>query len=257
MITPCVMGLWNGQVLQAMADLGIKGCVSDESVTNGSTVDYEPITPYHGVYSTQEKNGFAGMYFVPREALDIDYCSTNDAMVVDEYNTLFLSPGEAVKTFEDIMAVQKMYGIQDKVAFRQDPFMFHQANAMAFSYNDPVAGKSHNVSLISLWMERVVNELMSYFSMPIYQPQMDELIEIFQTRQTMDGCGVVTTISVSNGEITKITISGNESCKLGLSGVDLSGSTVSMETVGSELTAWIELTASQSQSFMLSTPIPL
>jgi hypothetical protein len=87
MITPCVMGLYNGGVLKAMYENGITACVSDESVSSG-TVDYEPITPYHGVWSAETPNGFEGVYFVPREALDIDYCDRTPEDVIDEYMTL-------------------------------------------------------------------------------------------------------------------------------------------------------------------------
>jgi len=254
MITPCVTGLWKGPVLQAMAALGVTACVSDESVTDPSTPDYEPYTPYHGVYSTVATNGFAGIYFVPRQTLDIDYCDTNDAMVTDEYNTMY---GEPYLTFEQIMSLQTMYAIQNKVIFKHDPFMMHQANGATFSYNDPVAGETHDVSLITLWMGRVVDEMVSYFSLPIVTTQMDTLVKIFQQRQTMDGCGITTTLNVGNKQVVSVTVTSTSSCQLSLSGLTLSGSTVTMETVGTETTAWIQLTANSPQTFNLATPIPL
>ncbi len=80
-----------------MVDNGVTACVSDESVTGKKNADFEPIIPYHGVYSN-----LANVYFVPREALDIDYCDISPEMVADEYNTenvstkfyvlLYLSP---------------------------------------------------------------------------------------------------------------------------------------------------------------------
>jgi len=254
-ITPCVTGLWNGNVLRALADLGITATVSDESVTNAKTTDYVPQTPYHGVYSTVAANGYAGIYFVPREALDIDYCDTNDAMLVDEYNSQFLSAGDKKLTFEEIMAIQTMYGIEDKIGFRHDPFMLHQANAATFSYKDPVAGKTRNVSLVSLWIERVVDELMTYFNLPIVSPQMSTLVQTFQQRQTMDSCGITTTLNIdSNNNVVGINVVSTQTCKMSLSGVVLSGSAVSMETLGVETTAWIDLTANVPQSFTLATP---
>jgi hypothetical protein len=57
MITPCVTGLYNGGALRAMDELGITACVSDESVDSGD-VDFEPITPYHGVYTKSVPNGY-------------------------------------------------------------------------------------------------------------------------------------------------------------------------------------------------------
>jgi len=256
MITPCVTGLWNGNVLQAMADLGVTACVSDESVTTKKTVDYEPITPYHGVYSTVAANGYAGMFFVPRETVDIDYCDINDAMVTDEYNTLFLSAGDTAQTFEEIMLIQQMYAIQDKVGFRHDPFMFHQANAATFSYADPVAGVTHDVSLISLWTGRVATQLVSYFNLPLIQWQMDDLVQVFKQRQAMDVCGITVTYNVDSAkQITGVSIISLESCQMALSGVLLSGSTVVTETVGVETTSWINLTAGVKQTFTFSNPI--
>jgi hypothetical protein len=41
-----------------MYDLGVIACVSDESITDSTDPDYEPITPYHGVYSNIALNGY-------------------------------------------------------------------------------------------------------------------------------------------------------------------------------------------------------
>ena len=68
------------------------------------------------------------MFFIPREALDIDYCDTTPAMLIDEFNYLGLADGDLSYAwgFEQIMAMETMIGIQDKVGFRHDPIMFHQ-----------------------------------------------------------------------------------------------------------------------------------
>jgi hypothetical protein len=250
MITPCVTGLHAPGVLLAMNNNGITACVSDETVTGKNNKDYEPITPYHGVYSDLTTNGYVGMYFVPREGLDIDYCDINPDMVVDEYN--FLNPGE-VLTFEQIMDLQRMYGVQDKIGFRHDPFMLHQANGATFSYDDPVKGATWNTSLIALWMERVVTEMMTYYSLPIYQPQMDTLVQMFQQRDAMDACGITTTLGVSiEGQIVSVGITSQNTCEMSLSGgAVLSGDGVTMETYGPETTAWVQLTASTPLSFTI------
>ncbi len=93
--------------------------------------------------------------------------------------------GKQPLTFEEIMVIQKMYGVQDKIAFRHDPFMMHQVshslfhslckylslilmqtNGYSFVYDDPISGTTHNASLISLFMERIINEMMTYFNLP-------------------------------------------------------------------------------------------
>lgn len=62
MITPCVTGLYNGGFLKSMNDSGLHACVSDESVAS-TDIDYEPLVPYHGQYSTKARNGFVCLSF--------------------------------------------------------------------------------------------------------------------------------------------------------------------------------------------------
>jgi hypothetical protein len=274
MITPCVSGLYNAGVLQALNNNGITACVSDESVSKG--VDYEPITPYHGVYSDVATNGYVGVYFVPREALDIDYCAMTPADVVDEYNTQNVSKKKSFPTpsrncslffeytqpkaqlqFEPLMALQRMYAIQDKIGFRNDPFMMHQTNAATFLYNDPTPdarfafGSSYNTSLIALFMQRVAGDLMLYYNLPsmfafyisfpflhsrcsslsllpfsnlidfflVMAVQMDNLVNMFQQRQTMDGCGITATLGVNaNHQIVDLSVTSQGTCQMSLSG---------------------------------------
>jgi len=257
MITPCVTGLYNSGALQAMLENGVTAVVSDESV--GSTIiDYEPKNPYHGVWSTTQRNGIEGMYFVPREALDIDYSCTNDTMVTDEYNTNSAHAANGVLTFEQIMAIQRMYGVQDLIAFRHDPFMMHQTNGATFSFTDSTTGTTYDTSLIALFMQRVIDEIISYYNVPITTPQMDDVVDMFQQRDAMDNCGMTTTLGVSStGDIVEVSVQGTGTCQVSLTGVTLSGSTVTMETYGPDTTAWVQVTGTSSgtQTFNLATPI--
>jgi hypothetical protein len=87
---------------------------------------------------------------------------------------------------------------------------------------------------------------------------MDDLVATFKQRQTMDTCGITTTLGIdSSGQVVQITASSTAACTLLISGVKLSGSTVTMETYGPETTAYVNMTAGVSQSFALSTAISL
>jgi hypothetical protein len=68
------------------------------------------------------------------------------------------------------MTTEIMYGVEFLVAFRHDPFMLHQTNAVHFLYDDPVAGYTHNTSLVALFVTRVVNSMMQLFSLPSKYP---------------------------------------------------------------------------------------
>jgi hypothetical protein len=64
------------------------------------------------------------------------------------------------------MSIETMYAVSAKAGFRHDPVMLHQANGATFSYDDPVKGVTHDTSFISLFIERVVDEMISYYSLP-------------------------------------------------------------------------------------------
>jgi len=252
-----------------MFDLGVTACVSDESIITDSGEsedqedkdDYIPTTPYHGWYTTQAFNNFVGVYIIPRETLDIDYCDTTPAMVVDEFN-FHQKAGSASFNFEQIFAIQTKEMVADKLAFRHDPFMLHQANAMIFPYSDPFHGGTvRNVSMISLFMERSALEMASYYTYPVIHHQMDTLVHIFKQRQSMDGCGINATLGIdANNNIVEVTVVGSSTCQMSLSGVALpstSTGTATMETYATETTAWINLVAGVAQYFFPATPIPM
>eukprot|EP00026_Physarum_polycephalum_P002197 Phypoly_transcript_02202.p1 GENE.Phypoly_transcript_02202~~Phypoly_transcript_02202.p1 ORF type:complete len:872 (+),score=170.46 Phypoly_transcript_02202:200-2815(+) len=260
MITPCVQGLYNGGVLRAMSELGVTACVSDESVSAG-TIDYEPVTPYHGVYTDTNTNGFAGVYLVPREALDIDYSARTPEDVVDEYN--HRDTTTTPLDFESLMMIQRMYALEDKIAFRHDPYMLHQTNAATFLYEDPTPdarfgfGSTYNTSLVGLFVQRIVGDMLLYYSLPIVTVQMDNVVNMFQQRQTMDACGLTATLGVTDGKVVDVSVTSSAACTVSLSGLSLSGDNVDVEIVGPETTSFIDLDSATSQSFSLSSSLSL
>lgn len=174
------------------------------------------------------------------------------------------------------------------LGFRHDPFMLHQANARSFSYNDPTVGATRDTSLLTLFTERVVKKVNSFWNIPsmLIGKRRIRFNFVFQFKLTewriSHNCGseeppwtpavskvhcksVMAKLLVSrplaqgmtsilHSNILTFRIS---SCVVGISGLELIGSTVSMERVGTETTAWIKMTANTPQTLALATPIDL
>lgn len=86
------------------------------------------------------------------------------------------------------MQLQVNYAMEKKTAFRHDAFMFHQANVRFFNYADPLTLYSFCLSHY-LWMERVINQTMKYYDLPIVSPKFGEMAKIWMDREAMDNCG--------------------------------------------------------------------
>jgi hypothetical protein len=86
---------------------------------------------------------------------------------------------------------------------------------------------------------------------------MDNVVDMFQQRQTMDACGLTATLGVTDGKVVDVSVTTQAACTVSLSGLTLSGDNVNMESVGPETTAFIELDSATTQSFSLSSPVSL
>lgn len=59
-----ITGLFNPNALSAIKDFGITYVVGDSS-----RPELQPDNPYHGLWTTTEKNGYPGIFIVPRYKL--------------------------------------------------------------------------------------------------------------------------------------------------------------------------------------------
>jgi len=69
MVTPAITGLYNGEAIRAMLDQQVICCVGDNTHP-----DLMPPIPYHGWYTTAEKNGYAGLFVMPRYVFIVVFC---------------------------------------------------------------------------------------------------------------------------------------------------------------------------------------
>lgn len=196
-----------------------------------------------------------GFFIIPREVYDLDYDQTLPAETVDSYNTR--ETGTA-KTFEEIMEMNTRQAIFDLVSYRQDPHMFHQANMRTFTYPDPVKGNMP-ISITTLWMDRVIDSVMTYYDLPIVSPKYSALADIWVNRLAMDNCGFTAQLQLdAANKIVGFVATSTNSCVAQITGVVLQeSSTVRMEHYGVESTAIVTMTAGVPQTLTLTTPLVL
>lgn len=80
-VTPSISGMYNGEALRAMWDVGLRYVVGDNS-----RPDLVPTNLYHGLYTNESYNGFDGIYIIPRHATNIYYFASTTQEIEDQFN---------------------------------------------------------------------------------------------------------------------------------------------------------------------------
>jgi len=243
-ITPSITGLFNGDALQAMWDLGIRNLCGDNSHP-----EQLPAFDYHGWYTNETYNGFDGMYIVPRVDTNIYYDASQTINIVQQYN----HNHNATWTFDQIIAYEADYNSRLLLQYRHDPYMFHQANMRTIT-ND-----GQTTSLLASWVDAVVDEVLKYSTLPLTSHTHDDLAVMLQAREARDACGFTARLRIDQtGHITGFGAKSTGTCEFAVSGAQTAPSTgVTFETVGEEKTIWIEMEPNTPVEIAFSTPISL
>jgi len=248
MVNPSISGLFNGQVLQAMWNSGIRYAVGDNSIA-----DESPVFPYWGWYTTTAVDGFAGMFILPRAPTDIFYYSVDDTTEAGFFNAYYPQLG-GQWTLAEIMSLEANVTVGNLLTFRHDPYMFHQNNIKTFTYN------GQSTSLLQIWLTTVSSLLLQYTNLPIITYREQDLGALYQQRMQRDSCNLTATVAISNSQITNISLKGVASCTAAVTGLPLgtcSSPTCTTEEYGPDTTTYIPLTANTAVSFALSTKLNL
>eukprot|EP01111_Echinosteliopsis_oligospora_P008511 TRINITY_DN2423_c2_g1_i3.p1 TRINITY_DN2423_c2_g1~~TRINITY_DN2423_c2_g1_i3.p1 ORF type:complete len:898 (+),score=232.22 TRINITY_DN2423_c2_g1_i3:167-2860(+) len=211
MVTPSISGIFNGEALRALWDVGIHFLVGDNS-----RPELRPEFPYHGYYTTVAVNGFKGMHILPREATYIYYdCSLPDELE-SEYNHLYRNYYGKDSTTSDIVYREGKRVALLLLAFRNDPYMFHQANLREFTNE---AGET--VTLLSSWIDSIISEYSKYYSLPLHGHNHDLLSQKYLNREARDACGFSATVSVNSATKQIVSVQGTSEgeCEIALTGV--------------------------------------
>ncbi|KAJ3317490.1 hypothetical protein HDU76_001160, partial [Blyttiomyces sp. JEL0837] len=280
MVTPSISGIFNGDALRALSNLGIRSIQGDSTRSNtlNSTNYYWPM-----ITSIASSN-FAGMIVIPRSATRIYYnCSTTqeDAFL---HNALY--PGQGA-TFQSILQQEVDRVIYKLFALHQDAYMFHQANlrnadlsplnGTVFTDTKPLrtvtgypgggtkAYTGGTLGLLQAWVEVITAAFNQYTTWPMITYKVDDMETRIMDRATRENAGVL--MSIVNGTrsgFTTIQVSSLKPCKAGITfpkGVT-SASFVNpvagwgYEQVGSDpLTVWVPLKAYVPITMTLKTAV--
>jgi hypothetical protein len=245
-ITPSISGLFNGNALKALWDFGIRYIVGDNS-----RPELVPPVQYHGFYTNATTHGFAGIYVLPRQATNIYYDGSIPADIESQFNYRYAA---TLGTLDFPTIVQRDVDVAVKMllAYRWDPYMFHQANMRYFSYNGQMT------SLLTYWFDAVVNSLTQYTNLPIVSHSHDDLAQMFLDREARDACGFSGNLKIDQptGSIAGISMQTTGTCNFAISGAQTSaGSTVTLETYGSEKTIWVEMKPSTPVDVVFNPPV--
>jgi len=135
--------------------------------------------------------------------------------------------------------------------------MMHQAN-LRFTTEGFADGNVH--SLMSFWVDEVLDSVMHYTHLPIISRTHDELARIYLDREDRDACGFSGTLKMEDGSnvAVGITVQSTGKCTFGISGVSVATTNTkvqAVETYGTETTTWLKMTAGSNFYVNFTSPI--
>ncbi|KAF7191174.1 hypothetical protein HII31_07534 [Pseudocercospora fuligena] len=256
LIPPAITGLHNGDAIRAWSDNGIKYVVGD----NSRPVLLSTASDFYPLISTLSSNGFDGEVIIPRWPTKIYYDCDLPACTTQEWTDLFGGTG----SFTDLLAAEKSTTSRYLLALRHDPYMFHQAN-LRVNDVDPytVGSQTGKMSLVMIWTETVLQEMMRLTNWPIITLKHDDIAKDFVNRIARDQCSpnLQWLYSSDGASIIGVTVgagNGTNSCSVEIPVTfpgSASGGNARDDQVGSEpLIKWVTFSG-QAQTFMLGSPI--
>ncbi|KAF2157784.1 hypothetical protein K461DRAFT_326030 [Myriangium duriaei CBS 260.36] len=256
LIPPAITGLHNGDAIRAWHDNGLTAVVGD----NTRPILMNPINEYWPLITNLSTNGYDGFTVMPRWATTIYYnCDLPACTTLEWINT---SGGKG--TFTDLLNDARATNVRHLLHLHQDPFMFHQANLRNIDVPSSTVGdQSGQLSLLQIWVETVLQELMRLTTWPVITLKHDDLAVEFTNRMARDACGYALNwnYNAAGNAVTSVTLTANgNTCSVPIpvtvpGPVTVSGATATADQVGSDpLIMWVTLTG-QPATLTLNTPV--
>lgn len=243
LIPPAITGLHNGDALRAWVVRGIKNAVGDNTrpaLLNTQNEHWPLIT-------TIADNGYDGVQITPRWATNIYYnCDTADCTVQE-----WIDESSGSGTIHDLLAIEKQSTSLHLLGLHHDPYMFHQANLRQTDVKlVTINGVSKRYSLIQMWVETVVQEMIRIVNWPIISLKHDDIATTFANRMARDNCGIGMTylMDAEAQQITGVQVTSNgNTCSAAipvtLPGAVLDTKGFETEQAGNDpLTVWVQMT---------------
>eukprot|EP00026_Physarum_polycephalum_P003404 Phypoly_transcript_03415.p1 GENE.Phypoly_transcript_03415~~Phypoly_transcript_03415.p1 ORF type:complete len:767 (+),score=124.06 Phypoly_transcript_03415:97-2397(+) len=249
-VTPSITGLFNPAAMRAIFEHGFRFVVGDNS-----RAELAPPNAYHSLHTSTAKNGIEGMYIIPRHATNIYYDGSLPQHTTTEFNYHYAAALGRSYNFSEIVARDVDVATAALLAFRHDPFMFHQAN-LRFSRSGFPDKKPH--SLVSYWVDQVIDSVTKYSTLPIKSHKHDDLGQMYLDREDRDSCGFsgILKFSSATQEAVGMIARSDRKCVFGVSGVQSSGENVAFfETHGDQKTTWLKMTTGSNFEVIFGAPI--
>ncbi len=180
LIPPAITGMHNGDVIKAWLDNGITNVVGD----NSRPVLMNPTNVHHLLHSTVAANGYAGLNIMPRWPTAIYFDCDTQACTTQEWTDTSAGTGK----FADLLAFEKDTTSRYLFGLRHDPYMFHQANMRATGVTAYKVGSQSVNSLLQIWVETVIQELVRLTNWPVTTLKHDDIAKSFLDREARDAC---------------------------------------------------------------------
>jgi len=258
MITPAITGLFNPEALRAMVDANITCVVGDNSVTK-----LIPKNPYLGMWTTVDYNGYEGVFIIPRFATEIYYDTAYVKTETNEYNSRYGPQGSipffaANSTLDEILDREGENNFRHLALFRPDPYMFHQGNVMHFNYTMAGQTTQKEWSLVTLWLQTVVNRYKQMMTLPLLGVKQQDLRdEVYFKRIARDECGIDAVMSVINGEQSYVEVTATGDCEVGVTGLTsctgINSGDCRIEKYGPDTTVWVQMSGDSSSQHLVGS----
>jgi hypothetical protein len=222
LVTPSISGLGNAEVMRAAYDVGIRQVVSDAS----ARCQDNP-TPNTGYYNAL----VPALLQIPRRPTDLYFNVSLPAEWIAEYEMLH---SEAV-SYEQIIETESASQVRHMLRGDNDPWMFHQANL-----RDLGAGQS----LITAYLDAVLNKYAARATFPVVSPTMDELARKVKARMAFDAAGVSATLEPG----AKLTVRVTKAATIPVTGL----CTLSAEAYGGQRISYLQLGDGESVTLSLA-----
>eukprot|EP01134_Creolimax_fragrantissima_P007186 CFRG7186T1 len=225
LITPEITGLWPASY-NATPPAGRKPYLKNELfferlaandiwnvVGDNSRKELNSANIYHGIISSVEEYGTAGVFIMPRWSPNIAF-NCNSLRCVEQYyatgacNWITYGPpcpGLDVLSGHEIITREAKSSTIPLLQLLWDPYMFHQANFHINPY------RNGTVPLISQFAQDSIEDTMRYVNgLPFVSVRMDELSSMYRSRMVRDNSNVYGEISFdAEGVPLGITVSGD------------------------------------------------
>ncbi|KAI8801161.1 hypothetical protein BJ742DRAFT_859460 [Cladochytrium replicatum] len=263
LVTPQITGIFNGDALAAMKEIGILGVVGDNSRQNLAN----PKGHWFPLYTTVDTSNFDGAVVIPRSPTEVYFSCSTPEQNQKVYDSMYTQHYGGPSNYSANMKREAERALYKFLSLHQDPYMFHQANLRTSLPAVTIGTQTGNFSLVQQWTEYVIQRMEATVSWPVTSLKLDDLLDVYLARDKRESCGMNTTLILSPKAETLqyIVVESSASCtgaltvplpRSGIKVDPLLTDYVIKEQLGDEpLVVWMDNDPSMAYPFSFKNPI--